>query len=104
MLKMVMKVITEISEEDKFIKNTNLIVRKEPEDILIISLRENMFPVVLNKVSSKIFSLCDGRHSVKDMISVIQSEFICPDPNLIRADVKSCISRLLYLKFIQRSK
>ncbi len=100
MARIVMKVVTNIQEEWKPQKNPNLIIRKENEGILLISDKQNIFPIVLNKVSARIFSLCDGERTVGEIISIISNEFVHNPGESIKEDVLSCIARLKFLKFI----
>lgn len=100
MARIVMKVITKIPEEWKPTKNPNLIIRNEEEGILIISDKENIFPIVLNKVSARIFNLCNGERTVSEIISIILRDFVYNNKESVREDVLSCIARLKFLKFI----
>jgi len=101
MAKLVMKIIPKLDEEWKPKKNPNIFIRSESDGIIMVSDKKNIFPIVLNKISARILFLCNGKRNVNEIISKITEEFIGYTSELeVREDVKACLARLKFLKFI----
>ncbi len=71
----------------------NIVWRRDGEaDQLIIVSREDLpLPLILNPTAAKIFSLCDGRHSLENIVERLCQEFNQDDLSLALEDVKKQI-------------
>lgn len=101
MKKLKIEIITPIP--DDFIPKRNdewKILRKENQAIFVSKLEE-FFPLVLNLMSFEIYSLCDGRRTVKDIVKELSKEYLANTKKEIEEEVKKCIARLKFLGLIE---
>lgn len=78
-----------------FKKNEGIILEKVDDAyLLMLDSDDDGKGVYISNTAIEIFNLCDGNHSLKDLIDAIMSEYDV-DFDTCAADVESCIESLV---------
>jgi hypothetical protein len=67
----------------------------EDDQIIVLSKEEFPLPVILNPTASRIFLLCNGKNTLKDIAQALMQEFALEDFSVAIADVKRQIEYFL---------
>lgn len=73
----------------------------DANQIIIVSREDLPLPLILNATAARIFSLCDGEHSVEDMAEILRSEFRLPEGPQILEDVKKQAEYFLQKRIVE---
>lgn len=73
----------------------------DENQIIIVSREDLPLPLILNATAARIFSLCDGEHSVEDMAEILRSELRLPDGSQILEDVKKQAEYFLQKRIVE---
>ena len=78
-----------------FKKNEGIILEKVDDAyLLMLDSDDEGKGIYISNTAVEIFDLCDGGHSIKDLIDIIMSEHDV-DFDTCAADVKSCVESLV---------
>ena len=78
-----------------FKKNEGIILEKVDDAyLLMLDSDDEGKGIYISNTAVEIFDLCDGGHSIKDLIVIIMSEYDV-DFDTCAADVKSCVESLV---------
>ena len=80
-----------IANKPKILDNVAWRRDGEDEQIIVLSKEGLALPLILNSTAARIFSLCDGKHTLEDMAKGLCDEFSLDDFKMVLKDVKGQI-------------
>jgi len=80
--------------ENKFKKEEGLVVEKVDDSYLILSPKINDQGVYLSNIAAEVFDLCDGTHTVLNIVTSIQNMYDVTIEEC-KTDIYICIEDLL---------
>jgi hypothetical protein len=80
-------------------RNSEVIWRKESPQTTLIFNPEDGNISTLNQTGSRIWELCDGEHTIEDVVNIIHEE--CGEPeHMIEEDAKGFLKELVNRKLL----
>jgi len=90
--------------EESFTLHPDLVFREEDDGGFLFNPRTNGLHC-LNKVGAFICTLCDGRHDLNTIYQRLLETFeVNTEPQEMRKDVETFLTRMLSLKLLERRK
>ncbi len=74
-------------------KRREKVLTQEASDALVLLPLDNGEYYALNEVGARVWALCDGTHSVAEMVNIIAQEYEAPG-DVIKADVLDLLTEL----------
>lgn len=81
-------------DEKRYPVKADVLIEKIEGSYLIMLKDNGDFGVYLNELSVEIFDMCDGKHSVEDIINQIVNDYVVTYKECSK-DVKDCLTDLL---------
>jgi len=73
-------------------RGEQVIAQKAANDLLLFNIEDGNY-YSLNEIGSRIWELCDGTHSVSELVSVLAKEYDAPNEDLLK-DVAELLETL----------
>lgn len=73
----------------------------DANQIIIVSREDLPLPLILNATAGRIFSLCDGEHTIEEIAEILRSELRLPEGSQILEDVKRQTEYFLQKRIVE---
>lgn len=87
---------------DKPKRREQILVQQSADKLILFNLEDGQYFALDNEVSTRIWELSDGTHTVSQMAEVITKEFDAP-PDVIKADILELLEELAKEKLLDET-